>query len=387
MSLKKMIGKLHLWLGLASGFVVFMVAITGCIYAFEHEIQELSQPYRFVQEIGDQALPPTRIAELAEAAAPGMQARRVYYEQPQNSAMVLFYSSTASYYYIAFVDQYTGEVLKVKNLRKDFFTIILYLHISLLLPYGETIIGVASLIFLVLLISGIYLWWPRNKNKKAVKQKFRIKWDARWRRKNYDLHSVFGFYASWIAIFVVITGLIWSFDWMKQAVHYAFSGGDQLAATIVPTSAPKDSSRQTAIDPLPLVDQAWYMVLDEDPEILGTAVYLPYTPTDVITIYSSPDYGKFGRLDWRYFDQYTGEEYPVDHYRGRHTEATVAQKVLKLNYDIHTGGVLGLAGKFIAFFSSLFVASLPITGFLLWRGRRKKQKTKKKSVASEVAVA
>jgi uncharacterized iron-regulated membrane protein len=47
-----------------------------------------------------------------------------------------------------------------------------------------------------------------------------------------------------------------------------------------------------------------------------------------------------------------------------------------MNYDIHVGAVLGLTGKFIAFFASLICASLPITGFYIWWGKRKKKSAK-----------
>jgi uncharacterized iron-regulated membrane protein len=47
-----------------------------------------------------------------------------------------------------------------------------------------------------------------------------------------------------------------------------------------------------------------------------------------------------------------------------------------MNYDIHTGAIIGLPGKILAFFASLIVASLPITGFYIWWGRKQKQKIK-----------
>jgi len=39
---------------------------------------------------------------------------------------------------------------------------------------------------------------------------------------------------------------------------------------------------------------------------------------------------------------------------------------MAMNYDLHTGGVLGITGKIIAFLASLIAASLPITGLLIW---------------------
>jgi len=39
--------------------------------------------------------------------------------------------------------------------------------------------------------------------------------------------------------------------------------------------------------------------------------------------------------------------------------------------------VFGLFGKFIAFFASLISTSLPITGFIMWKGRRKNKRMPK----------
>ena len=59
---------------------------------------------------------------------------------------------------------------------------------------------------------------------------------------------------------------------------------------------------------------------------------------------------------------------------GSFKNASVADKMLRLNYDVHVGAIWGLAGKRRVFCASLVAASLPVTGFLIWRGRRRKQK-------------
>jgi uncharacterized iron-regulated membrane protein len=82
-------------------------------------------------------------------------------------------------------------------------------------------------------------------------------------------------------------------------------------------------------------------------------------------------------IDYRYFDQYSLKELPVDHIWNRFNEASFGDKLMRMNYDIHVGAILGLPGKFFAFFVSLVVASLPVTGFLIWYGRKKKNKHKK----------
>ncbi|MDN5296752.1 MAG: hypothetical protein PWQ71_858, partial [Bacteroidota bacterium] len=60
---------------------------------------------------------------------------------------------------------------------------------------------------------------------------------------------------------------------------------------------------------------------------------------------------------------------------GRFADADTADKLMRMNYEIHTGAILGLPGKIIAFFASIFIAGLPITGFVIWwRKRGKKEK-------------
>jgi uncharacterized iron-regulated membrane protein len=64
----------------------------------------------------------------------------------------------------------------------------------------------------------------------------------------------------------------------------------------------------------------------------------------------------------------------VKHYWGKLKEASFAEKLLRMNYDIHIGAILGISGKIFAFLISLLIASLPVTGFLIYLGRKKTKK-------------
>ena len=64
----------------------------------------------------------------------------------------------------------------------------------------------------------------------------------------------------------------------------------------------------------------------------------------------------------------------VSHLWGRRKEAKIADNLMKMNYDIHTGAVLGLPGKILAFLFSLLIGTLPISGFYIRWGRNKKKK-------------
>ena len=103
-------------------------------------------------------------------------------------------------------------------------------------------------------------------------------------------------------------------------------------------------------------------------------VHMPETNSSAIAANANSEDGTYWKLDYRYYDQRTLQEVSVDHIYGRFPEAKAADKLLRMNYDIHTGAILGFAGKLLAFFASLIVASLPVTGTVIWWGRRKKAK-------------
>ncbi|GCC49925.1 PepSY domain-containing protein [Chryseotalea sanaruensis] len=368
-SFKKIAGKLHLWLGLTSGLVVFIVSITGCIYAFQYDLQELTQDYRHVVEQHTAFLPPSMLKDIAEAKLPGKKIHGVQYEGTTRAAFVSFYELDPFYYYLVYINPYTGEVLKVKNMSHDFFYQVLQGHYYLWLPptIGQPVVATSCLIFLIMLITGIVLWWPK-KNK--AKQRFTIKWNARWRRKNYDLHNVFGFYSLFITLILAITGLVWGFQWFGVGV-YLLAGGDKTAIYEEQSTA---KTTPTVSQP---VDVLWAKLKAENPKAEILEVHFPESDTGSIAATINPDRLTYWKADYRFFNQYTLAEIEVNQIYGKRAKASGADKLIRMNYDIHTGAIMGFAGKLLAFFASLIAASLPVTGTLIWWGRRNKKKVEK----------
>src|SRR5690606_23515812 len=97
---------------------------------------------------------------------------------------------------------------------------------------GRPIVGVATIIFLILSISGIVLWSPKKTKWKTVKQGFKIKTNANWKRINHDLHNTLGFYSCIVLIIMCITGLCWSFESYKNSL------GNLIGAEIFNRSSP-----------------------------------------------------------------------------------------------------------------------------------------------------
>ncbi len=346
-TLKKFLGKLHLWLGLSSGLVVFIVAVTGCIYAFQAEIQDLTQPHRFVEPQSVPVLPPSEISEIAQEAFPEGHLHAVLYPTPDRSAQAIFFSygEGHDHYKIAYVNPYSGEVLKVNDENKGFFPFILDGHFYLWLPdtIGQTVVGTFTLIFLFMVISGLVLWWPKGKN---LKQSLTVKRNARWRRKNYDLHQVAGFYVMAFALVFAITGLVWSFFWFRDSYHQLLTGKEQFVEYYDPVS----DSTQTWTEEISALDKVWMKMRAEYPNADAIEVHPPELPHAAIAANANPDGDTYWQIDYRYFDQYTLAELPVDHMWGRIDEATAGEKLFRMNYDLHVGAIGGFAGKLLAFF-------------------------------------
>ena len=334
-------------------------------------------------------MPPSKILDTALAYMPGQEPSGLTYSNAEGAAAVGFnsFEDGKRSFTAVFVNPYTGDFIKKQQIlgsgNFDFFRFIIDGHRALWMPYeiGRPIVGVSTLIFLLLLITGLVMWWPKNFKKANFNKSFKIKWNGSFKRVNYDLHNVLGFYSLVLALVIAVTGLVYSFEWFADSLYYVTSGGESMPEHHHPHSdiAQKDLVQDDGITAL---DRAWYKTISQEPDVQG--MYM--TPVikdedDAIEIVAYQDHGSFFNRNEYYYDQYTLEQYRVK--GDRFEEADFADQLNMLNYDIHIGAALGLPGKILAFFISLICASLPVTGFLVWLN---KKKGKKKSAKQVVAV-
>jgi uncharacterized iron-regulated membrane protein len=372
---KYFVGKIHLWLGLTSGLVVFIVAITGCIFVFQKEISDLC--YRktfFVQPQHTAPLPVSRLRTIAQdALGPGQPLNNItVYKDPERAwefmaykmnDTALTYFGAVVYYRSVFIDPYTGAVTGFRNYRTDFFSVVKYLHWSLLLntPYGQPVVGWATFIFVVMLVTGLILWWPKKWNKANRKSRLQIKTGARIKRLIYDLHNVLGFYIFLPVVLVALTGMVWAFPWFKAVVYVAASGSTKATASANVTSKPTAVTGNA-------MDIAFGTVMVQYPDAQRIGI-TPATGKEG-TIYMFAYSGKetYYNYDALQFDQYSGRLL----HKERSRDKNRGERLIGMNYDIHVGAIGGIAGKIIAFLASLVAASLPVTGFCIWWGRGRK---------------
>lgn len=376
---KKVNAFLHLWLGLISGLVVFVVAITGCLFSFQKEITEVlahGQQFITAPSANAKTLPITQLQSTAHKALhddavfittfsdPNRSWEFMQYKPGNQNAFWFF--DTIDGYRSAFVNPYTGKVLGVKDYKKDFFVIVKYLHWSLLLnnKYGQPIVGYATLVFVVLMITGLILWWPKTLKKANVDKSFKVKWKAGFKRVNYDLHNVPGFYALFIGIILGLTGMVFAIKWFQTTVYVIASQSIMPPKFVASTS---DSNQKALKNPL---DIAFFTANRSMPEAKRFGLTPAAGTKGVIYISCYRDQETYYDYDQLQFDQYTGKLLSRQNYQDKNN----GEKIIGMNYDIHVGAIWGLPGKILAFLTSLVCASLPMTGFIIWLLKKKKAK-------------
>lgn len=387
-STKKTIRNIHLWLGLSIGLLIFIISITGAIYAFQAEITNAFREeaiYNTETNIDHKKTLSIAVLEKKVDAytnekypihwvniANNKNINYIFYYYETNPKAWNYFDEYIIYKSV-YVNPFTGAVEGVYDEKNSFFNIVKYIHWSFLLKgeWGTYVVGIPTLIFVIMLITGIILWWP--KNKKARKQRFWFQWKniKNWRRKNYDLHSILGFYASFIALIASITGLFYAFYFMQALLYFSFSGGETTYPSFdqYKTTAPIESRTAHTLDKVAAKVEELY------PNAYGYSIDLGHEHLD------DHEHSNFSvfvqQLDYSYhinhaiiFDENSGEML----HNHSHDDKNFGEKFVAANYDIHLGSILGIWGKILAFIGSLVCASLPITGFLVWWGRRNKKK-------------
>lgn len=367
---KKAILFVHRWLGFISGLVVFIVSITGCLFCFQDEIQDALYNYRHVEVQNNPYIAPSLLKAEALKGRKGATASYIYYYGIDRPAGVLVSVPKQGLLYV-YLNPYTGKIIHTESPATNFFIIVEYIHLYLLLPakVGQMVVGVSVIVFIVLMITGIVLWWPKRKSDR--KRSFTIKWGGRWRRVNYDLHNVLGFYATSVAIILAITGLSIAYDWVREGIYNAANLGK--AHPEEKAVFKSDSLLIGKADTTQVIDKALLAGRAGSPKAEMYLIYDDATKTGAIGVTAYAQTLHYYKSDSYSFDKYSGKLLN----RTAHEQKSAGMKMNNMNYDVHVGQILGLPGKIIAFLASLICASLPVTGFIIWLGKRKKTKSKK----------
>ncbi len=365
--MKKVAIQLHLWLGLISGLVVFIVALTGSLLVFREELEPLTDPRFFMVS------PPAAghrqsldaLVETISTTFPDKKISRVIRESAADRTVVveLKQSKKAKDILAVALNPYTGEIVATRQEQDAFFPTVLRLHRYLCLgETGKVITGISCSLFLIIMLTGLVLWWPSRKNRS---QRFRIKWNASAKRLTWDVHAVVGFYVLPFIFLVAATGLIWSYKWVNNLLLLAFDGKPQ-----VKREAPVNlSAAGTAT--MGRLEQVYVQTNQRLPHPGRFTLIFPETDSLSLIVSKVDETAAVSNVvDMLYFDYRTGQSTGQQLY----SETTRGFKARRLIFPIHTGSLLGWPTKLIALLVALLTTTLPLTGFCIWWGKRNKPK-------------
>lgn len=363
MKVKSFLGQIHLWIGLVLGILFFIVAFSGALYTWAPEISRVI----YQEAVDPQEAPMVSVSTLKatmDREFPSGDFRTAFYRDKSTAIQVLLYGNGT--YYHANLNPYTGDLLHLQDMNKGWLNYLKFLHRNLILGnVGRKIVHWVTLLFLIMVVTGLVLWWPVSKRDR--KNRLNIKWKASPKKLNYDLHNVLGFYATWVVIFCILTGIFWGFEVVRNTLR-SVTGENQMVYD-QPLSVKRDLS--IGFDQFALLDSLALDMRQKFPDKF-IRISNPHQEDEPVRVTVIRPQALVSKSDHYYFDRYRGHPIEGNFEADHHQKTSTFHKINGLVYDIHFGTILGLPGRLLVFFASLIAASLPITGFWVWLGKRKK---------------
>lgn len=357
--LKRIIREIHGITGLVVGIVIVIVALSGCVYTFQREIRNVMYSHLLNVSVPEDAtrLSVDSIASIAASYHTKTKIREIAVSHDAEKSVKVYMREQ----YLLYINPYTGEVLGLKNTKKDPFLLAWSLHTQLGLgKVGGTIVGWATFACVPLILTGLWLWWPvvRNSWKKA----FQLPFKGRWKPVNFQWHKNGGFYASVFLLFICLSGMMMSFKWFQDSVYWMT--GSPATQRVMPK--PVETIQKVGI-----IQKSLEYTLSQFPEVKEVNIFFP-SSDDRVFMFIAKYENRLGQREILYFNPGDGEllhgSYTVDN--------SLADKLRAVNYNIHSGQVGGLPGRIIAFLATLFAAYLVVSGTIIWFQRNLKWKSK-----------
>jgi uncharacterized iron-regulated membrane protein len=212
-SLYRMLWRWHFYAGLVCIPFVIWLAVTGSIYLFRPQIEAWIDRDLVALERTGQPATQQAIVAAATAAVPGSTlAGIVLPEHPDQAARVLVSDHGARTR--VYVHPDTLQVLKTVDEANRFERIVFRLHGELMMGNGGSIlVELAASWAIVMILTGLYLWWPRSAKGLGGVLYPRFGQGAKrfWR----DLHAVTGIWVSAFALFLLSTQLLQKHLWAQ----------------------------------------------------------------------------------------------------------------------------------------------------------------------------
>lgn len=370
MNVKRIIFWAHLIAGVLAGVIIFTMSATGVLLTYERQMIDMAERSYFVEPAPDQA--PLTLDQLSESvtqATGGKQGVSLVFSDTPKSPVVAKISRNEQ----LLIDPYTGEVLGegATGLRQ-FFSAVTDFHRWLALSgdsreTGKGIVGAANILFLFIIVSGIYIWLPKVWRWNLIKFKLMFRRNLpNAKARDYNWHNVLGIWMMIPLFFIATTAVVFSYSWANKLVYQVY--GEEAPTRRGPpgNASPSASSgtSQTALetaDSLPL--QALLEAAKDysvDWETVSLTLPQPGDQTVAVTVDTGTG-GEPTKQTQLQLNATNGEIVKEAPFSSR----TPAQQARVYIRFLHTGESLGIIGQTIAGLASLASCFMVYTGLAL----------------------
>lgn len=391
----------HFYAGIFAIPFVIILSITGALYLFKPQLDAIHDaPYRNLIIAGQASSPEQQVA-AALAAVPN--ATFIAYELPReatDAANILL--SKAGEKIRVYIHPQSLQVLLIEQEEKRFLRLVHDIHGELLMGKGGSIlVELAACWAIVLVLTGIYLWWPRNAKGIAgvLYPRFSFKGRLFWR----DLHSVIGIWISFCVLFLLISGLPWAFVWgsaLKEVRELTGTTAQKQDWVIAGKKDPMDAPTNNTVAPNNTgapnnTDVPGNTNTDEHSEhhhvghehtsinspngfaslnkIVESAQVLHFAYPVLVTPPSSrsPDWSVKSNAQNRilradaYFSAETGELKNQQHFSQRH----LIDRAVGIGVAAHEGQLFGWFNQLLGLLTAIGLVLMSVSGFIMWRKR------------------
>ncbi|MGN7294781.1 PepSY-associated TM helix domain-containing protein [Rhizobium sp. SAFR-030] len=382
----------HFYAGLIAVPFMILLAVTGSLYLFRDEIDNTAFAWRnVVTQQATHPLSPMTLADTATASVLG-STLTAYREPsgPTGSARISLRADGGTTY--VFVDPYTGKVLDRVAKTNEFNEVVRKLHsLEYFGAYANRVIEAMAGFAIILVVSGLYLWWPRRQTGGVVSVRGTPSKRVFWR----DTHAVTGAFAGVLIAFLALSGLPWSSFWGGKLTQIATATGTGYPAALwdnVPTSGEHAEHALASVgwtmekSPMP-VSTAVPAAMDhmhmqptspmqpvgldravETARARGLASAFEVTvPADDKGVYTAavfPDDLQEART--MHIDQFSGEPIVDISYADYGSLA----RLTELGINIHMGQEFGLVNQLVMLATCLAIILSSVAAVVMWLKRR-----------------
>ena len=343
--------KLHRWLGLSLGLLLLVSGITGTLLLVAEPLEEAMKPHLYqARAAGDGRLDPA-LANLRQEFGPDAAFTM---RPPREASETLHVFVTGPWSGTVFLDPASGEELGRLGQKEGVFNTLFGLHSTLLASdAGRAVLAVSALTYVLLLLTGLLLWWP-----KLWRHALKVKTSHGLTRALFDLHRVGGAVLGMVVLVSVITGAYMA--WRPISLGVSMVAGSQ------PVLPPKLSEPTPAIDRVDLaVERAKALV----PDARVGYVQVPKQGADPVRIRLRMQDDPHPNGLTSVWLHPTSVEVLAVH---RWTALDLGTRAYAWIYPLHIGDLAGRSTWTLTLVSGLALSLMGMSGLWLWWRRRQR---------------